>query len=278
MPCNDGQEMLQPRAGADDVAVAVGRVLPDRPHVRLTQRVRPPRSARRVPWVLLVVLAGHALVAGLMARSPRPRAANAPAIAVTLVEPAPAVPPPPAPVLPPAPLRAPRLPALPVHPIPRAPGSMAATLEDEQGRPLKLYGPRGQVLLPGGSPAPPPAYRAPTPQGAPVLTIKTPVKYKPTGFGKDFAPTNRSEGSKLFDRIVEGTTATKTVHLPAGTAVQCVVSPLVLAFGCHGKIPPAPKNDDDIRLSLPPPRTLTGARVVPASAATAPRPASSADP
>jgi hypothetical protein len=66
--------------------------------------------------------------------------------------------------------------------------------------------------------------------------------------------------------------------------IKCVASPLMLAFGCGPKPPPPPpKNDNDIRLSLPPPVTLTGKKVdapaapstagFPAKASTAPKPA-----
>lgn len=264
----------------DRPALAVGDPIEGLAWVRFSQREPPPRDRRRVWWVLALVLVGHAVVVWLVWGTPPRRIGNRHAIEVTLIEPESALPPPP-PLVPPPPLQGQAAPAPappPVrlrHRVPRAPGSMTATMENSEGKPLDLYGAHGQIRLPQKAPSSAPAYRAPQPQGAPVLTIKNPVKYKPTRFSKDWAPANQSLGSRLFDKAVDATTASKSVRLPTGDKYKCVVSPLVLRFGCHGEIPPPPKNDDDIRLSMPPPETLTGKKVpLPSSAASTASPAS----
>jgi hypothetical protein len=258
--------------------------------VRLSQRDKPPRDFRHMWWVLALVLVGHVVVVWLVWATPQRRVVARQAIEVTLIEPESALPPPP-PLVPPPPLQgqaAPTPPPAPPpervrHPVPRAPDSMAATLEDTQGKPLDLYGTQGQIRLPQGGPpsSAAPAYRAPEPKGAPVLTIKNPVQYKPTRFNRDWAPLDQTRGGKLLNEVIDKTTIKKTVRLPTGDRVHCAISPVLLfaggLLGCHGEIPPPPKNDNDIRLSMPPPETLTGKKVpLPSSASSVQSPASAA--
>lgn len=159
---------------------------------------------------------------------------------------------------------------------------MAATLESSEGHPLDLYNAQGQVRLAPGS-APPgsaPAYRTPELKGSQIGGGKPPITYKPTRFNKDWAPVNESLGAKTvgraIDKAVEKTTIKKTIHLPGGIKLHCALSPLALFAGCKGDEPaPPPKNDKDIRLSMPPAQTLTGKKVpVPSSASSVPPPAS----
>ncbi len=281
MPRNDAQP-IQPPPRAGRSAPGDPRIA-DIPWVRLTQREQPRPNRRRVIGLVAAVLAGHAvLVAWLWWNPPRPHAAPGEAIEVTLSRPE-ATPPAPPPLPPPPPIlkRAPPSPPpAPTHrPVPRAPGSITATMEESPRSQLDLYDRQGQVELPqGGSPTQTPAYRTPEPKGSSALTIKTPLDYKPTRFEKDWADANRSEGGKLFDRMVDKTTVSKTMHTPTGDRITCSVSPLLIlvgGLGCHGHIPPPPENDDDIRLSMPPPETLTGKKVkLPASATSSPPPAS----
>lgn len=245
---------------------------------RLTQRPAPPRDRRRMGWLLALVLVGHALVFGWLlwaapARPPPPGHV----LKVTFFDATPLPPAPPAPAWPTLPQAAP--PVVLRHRVPRAPGSLSVTL----GNPprLNLYGPNGQVRLPPpGSASTPPAYRAVPPTGDGVLTIKTPLHYKPTRFNDAWAPVDQTKGGKLLDRLVDKTSVKKTVKLPTGDRVTCAVNPLLALagglFGCHGHIPPPPKNDHDVRLSMPPAESLTGKKVpLPAAATTAPPPAGS---
>ncbi|TAN08729.1 MAG: hypothetical protein EPN38_02070 [Rhodanobacteraceae bacterium] len=289
MPRTDGLKFaveLQPAGAEATVARDVVAELPELPYVRLTQRVRPPPE-RRNPWLLLaLVLAGHVLLAWLGYWIVRPMYApveDRGVIAVSLVAPTSNVPAPPPP-LPPPPLTGQPAPAPPrrLHYVPPAKGAMSATLEGVKGPPLELYGANGEVRLPPGGSAPPaatPAYVTPGIQGSHITSGKSPVVYKPTRFAKDFEPANQNLAAKTigraFDKVVKKTTVVRTVHLPAGVKVHCAVSPLVLFAGCRGDAPqPPPRNDDDIRLSMPPPETLTGKKVlVPgaASSVAAPR-------
>jgi hypothetical protein len=289
MPRNDGQEIpeQQPRqrwgaAGAgDDIAAP--------PYVRITQRDKPPRDRRRT-WLLVgVVLATHVLVGWVayVVLRPQPyQRGEGDVFAVTLIEPASGLPPPP-PLVSPPPLPGqpssgapPRL----LHREPPAKGAMSATLEGVEGPPLDLYGPQGQIRLPPDSSqksTPAPAYSTPGIKGSRIYSGKSPVPYAPTRFNKDWAPANESLGAKTvgraFDKAVDATTVKKTFHSQGGRQVQCVVSPLILLLGCGSVPPPAPKNDDDIRLSMPPPETLTGKKVpLPKSASSAAKPASAA--
>lgn len=282
---SDGQEqspLEEPRSrGFDDWSLAVP--------TRLREWRERPRNRRLGIWVLVLVLAGHAVVVGLMWRSPQPQppAAESP-IAVTLIEPQAALPPPPpAPPMPtlpgqPAPA-APAPPPPPRHPpVARAKGSMAATLESSEGHPLDLYNAQGQARVPTGSgpPSSAPAYRTPELQGSQIGGSGSPITYKPTRFNKDWAPVNESLGAKTVGRAIEKaidkTTVKKTIHLPGGIKLHCALSPLALFAGCRGdEPPPPPKNDDDVRLSMPPPETLTGKKVkLPSSASSVPPPAS----
>lgn len=230
-------------------------------------------------WLLAVVLVGHALaIAWVMWGAPARRVVQGHAIEVTFFDTTP-LPPPPPPPMPPMPA----LPSAPLPPpvhlrhiVPRAPGSITATIETPP-RQLDLYGQNGQIRMPqGGPPASAPVYREVVPTGDPVLTIHTPLHYKPTRFNQDWAPVNETNGRKLLNKLVDKTTVKKTVKLPTGDRVTCAVNPLLALagglFGCHGEIPPPPKNDHDIRLSLPPAETLTGKKVVVPSSASSAQP------
>jgi hypothetical protein len=271
MPRNDGLEtevLSQSRDhGVERDAAAE---LSGLPYVRLTQRVEPPRG-RRSLWVLLaIVLLAHAVLvwlAWLVLGPVHPRRGERGVIAVSLIEPGPNLPSPP-------PLVAP--PPLPGQPPPRrvpyeppAKGAISATLEGIKEPRLELYQPNGQIRLPPGSrpAAPAPAYSAPAIQASHIDSGKSPIPYKPTRFNKDWAPDKQSLGAKTigraFDKAVDKTTLKKTIHLPGGIKVHCAISPLILLAGCAGDPPQPPaSNEDDIRLSLPPPETLTGKKVV----------------
>jgi hypothetical protein len=287
MPGNDAMESPhkgEPLARGFDAWWAAEPIAGDGPPPRLTQRPRPPRDRRRMGWLLALVLAAHALaIVWLMWGAPARRVAQNQAIEVTFFETAPLPPPPPLPPMP-------ALPSAPLPPpvhlrhiVPRAPGSITATIETPP-RQLDLYGQNGQIRMSQGGPsASAPVYREVMPTGDPVLTINTPLHYKPTRFNKDWPPVNQTNGGKLLNKVIDKTTVKKTVKLPTGDRVTCAVNPLLALAGglffCHGEIPPPPKNDQDIRLSLPPAETLTGKKVVvPSSAASvAPAPSASGD-
>lgn len=286
MPRNDGLEaspVAEPPTRGFDAWWSGGSLADIGAPARLRAWHQPPRERRQITWVLVLVLLGHVLLLAWLLWGAPPRArVTADAIEVTFFEPEPTLPLPP-PLLPPPPLPGqPAPPPAPVriqHPIPRAPGSITATM-DEPPRSLDLYGANGQVRLPqGGSSAATPAYRAVVPTGDSVLTIQTPLHYEPTRFNKDWAPVDETNGHKLLNKLIEKTTVKKTVKLPTGDRVTCAVNPLLALagglLGCHGQIPPPPKNDDDIRLSLPPAQSLTGKKVeLPASAASVATPPS----
>lgn len=283
MPGNDALEPApngEPLAGGFAEWWAAAPIADDAPPPRLLHWHKAPHDRRRMGWLLAAVLAGHVLViVWVMWGAPARRVAPGHAIEVTFFRTRPLPPPPPS-------LSWPTLPAAPpppvhlAHPVPRRADAITATMEEPPRR-LNLYGANGQVLLPqGGPPTSAPAYREVVPQGDAVLTIKTPLHYKPTQFNDAWAPVNQTNGGKLLSRIVDKTTIKKTVKLPTGDRVTCAVNPLLALagglFGCHGQIPPPPKNDNDIRFSLPPAETLTGKKVVlPASASSASPPASS---
>jgi hypothetical protein len=257
------------------------------PYERLTQRT-PVARDRRALWMLLVmVLLAHVVLVWLAWRILRPsphRHGERNVIAVMLSEPS-AVPPPP-PLLPPPPL--PGQPARtsmprPVHHEAPARGATSATLEGVKAPPLTLYQSNGQIQIPpsASTAAPAPAYRAPGIKGSQIYSGKSPVPYTPTRFNKDWAPDKESLGQKTIgravDKVIEKTTLKKTVHLPGGIKLHCALSPLALFAGCKGDDPqPPPKNDNDVRLSMPPAETLTGKKVVvPSSASSVPPPSSS---
>ncbi|MGH8161513.1 MAG: hypothetical protein ACRESR_05095, partial [Gammaproteobacteria bacterium] len=289
MPRNDGQEMLEQQPRLRGVGVAAGGDLTAPPYVRFSQRGRLPRD-RRSNWILMaVVLAAHVLLVWIayVVLRPSPYHQDERGVfQVTLIEPTSGLPaPPPLVAPPPLPGQAPTsAPARHLHYVPPAKGAMSATLEGVKGPPLDLYAPNGQIRLPPGSsqkPASAPAYSAPEIKGSQIYSGKSPVPYKPTPFNKDWAPVNESLGAKTvgraFDKIVEKTTVQKSFRSQGGHGVHCVVSPLILMFGCGGVPPPPPQNDDDIRLSMPPPETLTGKKVpLPKSASSALKPASTA--
>lgn len=297
MPRNQGlqiEEQAQPedRRGGFDAAAELAGLS----YVRLTQRLPPQQDRRRLWWLLALVLLGHALLGWVVWRyiHPPQQHHEEGVIAVTLVEPTANLPPPPPLVAPPPPLPGqPPPPAAPrrrLHYVPPEKGAIQATLQGVKGPPLDLYQSNGQIRMPTNA-APPatpvPAYSAPGIQGSRIYSGESPVPYKPTRFAKDFAPTNQSLGAKaagkvgeVFDKAVEKTTIKKTIKV-GGTRIHCAVSPL-LAFagglvGCGGEPPqPPPKNDNDVRLSMPPPETLTGKKVpLPKSASSVPPPASS---
>lgn len=275
MPRTDGLKFaveLQPlEPGVERDVVAE---LPELPYVRLSQRVRPPRERRNLWLLLALVVVGHVLLVWFGYLIERPMYApveDRGVMAVSLVEPTSALPAPP-PLLAPPPLAgqpAPA-PARRLHYVPPAKGAMSATLEGVKGPPLDLYGANGEVRLPSGASAPPtstPAYVTPMIRGSHIASGKSPVPYQPTRFNQAWAPLNQTLGAKVvgraFDKAVDKTTVKKTVRLPGGIKIHCAVSPLVLFAGCKGDGPqPPPKNDNDIRLSMPPPETLTGKKVV----------------
>jgi hypothetical protein len=288
MPRNDGQEMLEPLHRERGAVPAVGADVPDLPYVRLTQRGRPPRERRSLWMLLALVLVGHVLLAWLAWLILRPapyRRFEGGAFMVTLIEPSAGLPPPP-PLLAPPPLPGQPPPPL-VHRERPAPGAITATMEGVKTPPLNLYDSTGQIRLSSGtakSPAPAPAYSAPALQGSHIYGGASPVPYKPTRFNQDWAPLNETLGAKTvgraFDKAVEKTTIKKTIKLPGGGKLHCAVAPLLLmAMGCQGDPPPPPPgNDDDIRLSMPPPETLTGKKVLaPSSASSAPVPSASSN-
>lgn len=284
MPRNDGLEteaQAQPRDDGVDRDVAAE--LSGLPYVRLTQRVAAPRE-RRSLWVLLaIVLLAHVVLVWLawLVLGPSPyRHEERGVIAVSLIEPGSNQPPPPPLVEPPP---------LPGQPPPRrvpyeppAKGAINATLEGTKEPPLELYRSNGQVRLPSGSgPATPtPAYSAPTIPYSHISSGKSPIPYKPTRFNKYWAPDKQSLGAKTigraFDKAVDKTSVKKTIHLPGGIKIHCAIMPLLLAAGCGGDAPQPPaSNEDDIRLSLPPPETLTGKKVVVPKSASSTQPAPS---
>lgn len=184
-------------------------------------------------------------------------------------------------IAPPPPLAAP--PPRVHHVEPHRPDAMTATIGPPPPA-LHVYGKNGQVLLPpASSVAASPDYKAPQPQEPSLMKHATPLPYHSTRFNKDWAPENESLGAKAFRRAAEATTKEKTIRLPGGMKIKCAISPLLIVAGCGPEPPPPPpKNDNDIRLSLPPPVTLTGKKVtvpaapstaaLPAKASTAPKP------
>jgi hypothetical protein len=254
------------------------------PYVRLTQRT-PVVRGRRTLWMLLaLVLLAHVVLVWLAWRILRPsphRHGARDVIAVMLIEPMAEPPPPPPPVAPP-PLPGQRasMPR-PVHREAPAKGAIQAQMQGAQP-PLQLYQSNGQIQIPpsASTAAPAPAYRAPGIKGSQISSGASPVPYKPTRFNQYWAPDKESLGQKTVgravDKVIEKTTLKKTVHLPGGIKLLCALSPLALFAGCKGDDPqPPPKNDNDVRLSMPPAETLTGKKVkVPASASSVP-PASS---
>lgn len=279
---------LQPRDRGG--VPAAGEDIPDLPYVRLTQRTPPPRERRSLWMLLALVVAGHVLLAWLAYQILRPsrfRENASGVISISLIEPAselPAPPPlvPPPPPIPGQPASQPRR----VHYEAPAKGAISATLEGVKGPLLELYESNGQIRLPPNAskqPASAPAYSAPGLQGSQIYSGKSPVPYKPTRFNEDWAPANQSLGAKAaakageaFGKAVDKTTLKKTVKV-GGTRIHCAIAPLLLfAAGCTPEAPPPPpENDNDIRLSMPPPETLTGKKVnVPKPASSAPPPAS----
>ena len=285
MSRNEAQEMQEPLPRDPGMGPAVPANMPDLPYVRLTQRTRPPRQRRSLWMLLALVLLGHVLLAWLadliLKPSPYQRAEGG-AFMVTLVEPSSGLPPPP--LVPPPPLPGQPPPPL-VHREASAPGAITATMEGVETPRLNLYDSNGQIRLSTGAskqPVSAPAFSAPTLQGSQIYSGKSPVPYKPTRFNEDWAPDHETLGAKTvgraFDKAVEKTTVVKTVHLPGGLKVKCGVSPLLLMLGCQSPPPPSAPPDElenDVRLSMPPPETLTGKKViVPASASSVPPPSS----
>ncbi|HXS72626.1 MAG TPA: hypothetical protein VN725_01175 [Rhodanobacteraceae bacterium] len=239
----------------------------------------PPRERLRLGIALLAAIAFQIALVVVLRQEMHPHFAvptpgeHANAITVTFFAapsqqaPAPAVP---EINLPPLLRAAPRP---PLHREPRTPHSMSATI-GESPTP-RVYGSMGQALLPPTGVAATPDYVAPQPQELGIMKHSTPLPYHPTRFNKDWAPENESLGAKAFRKAVDATTAEKTIRLPGGMKVKCMVSPLVLALGCGPQPPPPPpKNDNDIRLSLPPPVSLTGKKLdAPAAPSTAGFPA-----
>jgi hypothetical protein len=288
MPRNEGQKIEEQAPFRDRAIVRdAAAELTDLPWIRLTQRQEPPRDRRSLWLLVALVIAAHVLlgwVAYLILRPAPYSRDESGVIAVSLIESGSELPPPP-PLVPPPPLQggpAASAPARRLHYVPPAKGAISATLEGVKGPPLQLYESDGQVRLPPGSgkPAPPPAYQTPGIKGSQISSGKSPLPYKPTRFNEDWAPDKESLGQKTIGRavekVIEKTTMQKTVHLPGGIRLHCALSPLALFAGCKGDDPPPPpKNDDDIRLSMPPPETLTGKKVpLPKPASSAAKPAS----
>jgi len=291
MPRNDGQEIEeQPRPRDRGVVHDAAAELSGLPYVRITQRVPPPRNRRNLWLLVALVVVAHALLAWLAWLILRPtsyRENQGGVISITLIESA-SEPPAPPPLLPPPPLPGqpaatpPRL----VHREAPAKGAISATLEGVEAPRLQLYESNGQIRLPstGSAPQPAPAYSAPTLQGSQIYSGKSPVPYTPTRSNQDWAPDKESRGAKTVggaaDRAIEKPPVQKPVHLPGGIKLHCAVSPRMLLAGCRGDAPqPPPKNDDDIRLSMPPAASLTGRKTTPlpkpATSAAAPASASS---
>lgn len=292
MPRNDGQqtEVQQAQSRDREIVRDAAAELSGLPYVRLTQRVEPPRDRRNLWLLVALVVVAHMLLAWLayLILRPAPYHPNANGvIAVTLIEPGSELPAPPPLPPPPPPLPgqpAPPAPPRPVHHEAPAKGAISATLEGVKEPRLQLYESNGQVRLPTNAsqqPAPAPAYSTPRLKGSRIYSGQSPVPYKPTRFNEDWAPDKESLGQKTIgravDKVIEKTTVKKTVHLPGGIRLHCALSPLALFAGCRGDDPqPPPKNDDDIRLSMPPPETLTGKKVpLPKSASSTQLPASS---
>lgn len=290
MPRNDGMEIeVQAEYPEHGTIRDAAAELSHLPYVRFTQRTPVPRD-RRTLWMLLVlVLLAHMVLVWLAWRILRPsphRTGEHDVIAVMLIEPPPNVPPPP-PLLAPPPLPGQRRTAMPrpVHHETPAKGAMQAQMEGVKAPPLQLYESNGQIQIPpsASTAAPVPVYRAAEIKGSQIYSGKSPIPYKPTRFNQDWAPDKESLGQKTIgraiDKVIEKTTVKKTVHLPGGIKLHCALSPLALFAGCKGDDPqPPPKNDNDIRLSMPPAETLTGKKVkVPASASSVPPPPSGPD-
>ncbi|MEO7149894.1 MAG: hypothetical protein ABIY40_08200 [Rhodanobacteraceae bacterium] len=240
----------------------------------------PPRERGRVGIALFIAIVFHIVVIVLLKFEMRPRLvappeAHAPesAIQVTLYETPQqisTVAPPPAIELPP--VRTREASTRRMRAEPRRPGSIIATIGETQPAVPRLYGHKGQVLLPPpSSVAVTPDYATPQPQEPGLMKHTTPLPYHATQFDKDWAPDKESLGARAFRRATDATTVEKTVRLPGGMKIKCAVSPLLLAAGCGPMPPPPPpKNDDDIRLSMPPARSLIGEKVsVPAVSSTA---------
>ncbi|TAN03435.1 MAG: hypothetical protein EPN36_12810 [Rhodanobacteraceae bacterium] len=280
MPRNQGLQIEEQNSSPDRrVGFDAAAELAGLPYVRLTQRLPPPRDRRELWWLLALVLLGHALLGWVAWMILRPslnfRGENG-VITVSVIEPAASLPPPPL-IAPPPPLPGqppppPTAPRRHLHYVPPAKGAIQATLQGVKGPPLDLYQSNGQIRMPPNAPPPPPsapAYRTPQIQGSQIGGGKSPVPYKPTRFAQGFAPTNQSLGAKaadkigeVYDKAVEKTTIKKTIKLPGGMKLHCAVAPLLLGGGCVPNPPqPPPKNDNDVRLSMPPPETLTGKKV-----------------
>ena len=250
---------------------------------------KPPPDRLRLGIALFIAIAFQVGLVVLLRLEMRPRFVapaigdRSTAIQVSFFEPppqpsaAPAAPQ----IAPPPPLASP---PRRVHIEPHRPNAMTATLGPPPPA-LHVYGHNGQVLLPPPSSiATTPGYKAPQPQEPGLMKHTTPLPYQSTRFNKDWAPENESLGAKAFRKAVDATTKEKTIRLPGGMKIKCAISPLLIAAGC-GPLPPPPppKNDNDIRLSLPPPVSLTGKKVdapaapstagFPAKASTAPKPA-----
>ncbi|HET6911714.1 MAG TPA: hypothetical protein VFH71_00010 [Rhodanobacteraceae bacterium] len=241
---------------------------------------KPPRDRLRLGFALFLAIAFQVGLVVLLRLEMRPRYV-APAdternaIQVSFFAPpsqpsaAPAAPQ----IAPPPPLATP--PPRLHHIEPHRPNAMTATIGPPPPA-LHVYGKNGQVLLPpASSVAATPDYKAPQPQEPSLMKHTTPLPYHSTQFSKDWAPENESLGAKAFRRAAEATTKEKTIRLPGGMKIKCAISPLLIAAGCGPEPPPPPpKNDNDIRLSLPPPVTLTGKKVdLPAAPSTSALPA-----
>lgn len=267
MPHSEAQED-ESAAWSNDHAVPRDAAveLADLPYQRLTQRHSPPPDRRNLWLLFAAVVLAHLLVAWVAYLVLRPsfqRRELGGVFSVTLIEPAQDLPPPPLLAPPPIP-GAPQPPR--VHYEAPARNATKATLEGSKAPPLRLFGANGEIrLAPQASARPAPAYSAAGLQSSHIYDGK-PLPYKATPFNKAWAPDHETLGHKTvgraFEKAAEATTVKKTVRV-GGVRIHCAVSPLLLFAGCKPDDPqPPPKNDNDIRLSLPPAQTLTGKKVV----------------
>lgn len=286
MPQNEAREIpAEPHVWAPQESGAEDMPF-DRYGHALLREIRgrePPRERGRLAAALIFAILFQ-IVLILVLRSimhpqyvaPLPEQQSEP-LSVTLYESSPtqAAPSPPVPEINLPPLRTREVSPRRARIQPRNPGSMTATVGETQSAAPRLFGKNGQALLPPSSVAATPDYAAPQPQEPSLMHHTTPLPYQSTRFNKDWAPDHESLGAKAFRRAADATTAEKTFRLPGGGKIKCAISPLMIVAGC-GPLPPPPppKNDNDIRLSLPPPVSLTGEKVsIPATSSTSALPA-----
>lgn len=195
---------------------------------------------------------------GMRAHAVKPAAVTTPAevMQVRFITRAPPVdkPPPPAP-LPPAKPR-----VVPKTHEPLAKDAMVVQPPPAPVKPVQLYDQQGQPRLPAAAASAPIAgYVQRMPQGdTRIMQHRSAVTYKPTRFEKDWASNGNALDGAL-QKLVDNTTMKKTVRLPGGIRIHCVVSIAMLAGGCGGEPPPPPSaKDGDERLNMAPASSLDG--------------------